>query len=982
MRKRILPLFLAVLLVLSAVPVWAEDTVCSCDALCTQEAYNGECPVCGGENGDPARCAFHAEGETPREASEETCICGTACTRDGMNTDCPVCGAEDAVPEDCGKYTPPAEEPKTEEAPVPTAAPTTVTNDAQWEAAMQDADVTEIIVAEDIRFNVWSSGKRVTVSDGATLTWNNVNGSLSPDYLEIASGGAFAVSTSGWSDKRSVSGTIVNNGMVTVRGNGTVVWTANTTGSGSMSTSDDTYFNYGNLPTCTLTGTYKINIIKNISQYAAVTLPDGLKVGDTVRASVSNLLDGVDLAAVFTFKWTQNGNERYNGAAEPTLERTGSLKLCLSPKDRYKMRTSSGTSGSIDSNTVEVTLPILDTIYVNQVSGADTNVGDTEQTPVKTLATALDKVSAGGTIVLLSDYSGSNLYVSKSVIVKSGAGSTFGISCTGFNGISLDGNVTLTLDGANITGKTYIHGTQGASNQTLVIKNAAVTGDVSGIPTVTVENSGCTGYIQDADALRLTNASLNGRISVKDLTSTGATKITVPKNTSASITGTVTLTDNTPITLIPANLSQGERLVQVPNGSPDGIAKNFVLQDDNGGRYALKCRPYFSNTTYIGISQKLTAKDVQLAVREEPQIGRKYVDGETGLDRRPTKFSVDGVWSGATGPNDTWAVGDTPKYTVTLSATVSSDPWYHFDEAFLAEELRVYSWEKDTSGTAFTDAGLNTAVSKYFADGQGVARDDGRTVVLTLEYPKVEKLTQTVTGDLSAGTASCGERLEARRFTCTTGGTLRYRSSDPEIASVDASGNVTAHKPGTVTITVTAPETETYKVAEVSYQLTVSHSFTGDWQSDESDHWKLCACGVSGEKAAHSGGKATCTAKAACDICGASYGQLDPDNHSDLRHVPMKAPTYWTKGNKEYWYCADCGKYYLDAGATKEITQAETVLASLRASDGNPKTGDPLLPVLPLLLLPAAALAAAALLPRKKPGGKYLRRHPRNRRGS
>lgn len=65
MRKRILPLFLAVLLVLSTVPVWAEDTVCSCDALCTQEAHNGECPVCGGENGDPALCAFHAEGKRP-----------------------------------------------------------------------------------------------------------------------------------------------------------------------------------------------------------------------------------------------------------------------------------------------------------------------------------------------------------------------------------------------------------------------------------------------------------------------------------------------------------------------------------------------------------------------------------------------------------------------------------------------------------------------------------------------------------------------------------------------------------------------------------------------------------------------------------------------------------------------------------------------------------------------------------------------------
>ena len=70
-----------------------------------------------------------------------------------------------------------------------------------------------------------------------------------------------------------------------------------------------------------------------------------------------------------------------------------------------------------------------------------------------------------------------------------------------------------------------------------------------------------------------------------------------------------------------------------------------------------------------------------------------------------------------------------------------------------------------------------------------------------------------------------------------------------------ASGKFVILKPGTVTITVTAPESETYKAEEVSYQLTVSHSFTGDWQSDESEHWKLCACGASGEKAAHSGGK-------------------------------------------------------------------------------------------------------------------------------
>ena len=79
----------------------------------------------------------------------------------------------------------------------------------------------------------------------------------------------------------------------------------------------------------------------------------------------------------------------------------------------------------------------------------------------------------------------------------------------------------------------------------------------------------------------------------------------------------------------------------------------------------------------------------------------------------------------------------------------------------------------------------------------------------------------------------------------------------------------------------------------------------------------------------HSGGTATCIAKAVCEICKESYGSLDPNNHTDLKHIDAKTATAAEKGNIEYWYCDGCKKYFSDAAATKEITEAATVTAKL-----------------------------------------------------
>ena len=89
----------------------------------------------------------------------------------------------------------------------------------------------------------------------------------------------------------------------------------------------------------------------------------------------------------------------------------------------------------------------------------------------------------------------------------------------------------------------------------------------------------------------------------------------------------------------------------------------------------------------------------------------------------------------------------------------------------------------------------------------------------------------------------------------------------------------------------------------------------------------------------HTGGKATCTERAVCEICGKAFGDLDGNHHANLKHIDAKAATKTAGGNIEYWYCEDCGKYFADAAAAKEIKQADTVTAKLSGAAKSPQTG-------------------------------------------
>ena len=115
----------------------------------------------------------------------------------------------------------------------------------------------------------------------------------------------------------------------------------------------------------------------------------------------------------------------------------------------------------------------------------------------------------------------------------------------------------------------------------------------------------------------------------------------------------------------------------------------------------------------------------------------------------------------------------------------------------------------------------------------------------------------------------------------------------------------------------------------------------------------------------HIGGNKTCRDKAVCEACGKFYGELDPNNHTDLKHFPAKAATEDSEGNIEYWYCSGCNKYYRGKDGTKEIAKADTVTAKLPKS---PQTGDNsnLILWIALLLVSGGVLTGVTVFDKRK----------------
>lgn len=107
-----------------------------------------------------------------------------------------------------------------------------------------------------------------------------------------------------------------------------------------------------------------------------------------------------------------------------------------------------------------------------------------------------------------------------------------------------------------------------------------------------------------------------------------------------------------------------------------------------------------------------------------------------------------------------------------------------------------------------------------------------------------------------------------------------------------------------------------------------THTYGTTYSSDSTGHWKTCTeCGANGEFSKHTGGTATCTAKAVCETCDQPYGELGAHK---LTKTAAKAATCTEAGNNEYWTCKTCGKYFSDEKGENAIAD----LAAWKTGDG------------------------------------------------
>lgn len=88
-----------------------------------------------------------------------------------------------------------------------------------------------------------------------------------------------------------------------------------------------------------------------------------------------------------------------------------------------------------------------------------------------------------------------------------------------------------------------------------------------------------------------------------------------------------------------------------------------------------------------------------------------------------------------------------------------------------------------------------------------------------------------------------------------------------------------------------------------------AHNPASVWTTDETSHWKECqtvGCGNIIDKAAHSGGEATCVNKAICSVCKVEYGAVDHSNHKHTEVRDAKEATCCEKGYTGDTWCIDC----------------------------------------------------------------------------
>ena len=891
-----------------------------------------------------------AEGEAEESP---VCTCETACAAEAMNADCPICGVEGALPENCAKCAQPADDaavqPEGEVSdPQPETALTALIGGSETVtevntaddliAAIADVNFDTVRLASDInidttltvnrtvtldlnghvlKYGSANNGSVIVVENGGQLTIEdsntsnlshkfNPNGKLwvldDASGTEAVTGGVITggtgtdISTFGGTTWYCGGGALIKNGgSLTMRG-GNIIGCSAECGGGVCIDSEQGQFSMsgGSIAGCVASdigggvfasGTFKMSG-QAVIRSCAVESADNFVCGGGVYVDGSFEMSGeATIKGCQAISDSANGGGVYvNSSRSFVMSEKAKIENCQAISNSSRGR---GEGGGVNlANNTKFTLSgnavIQNCTATNSANSGEAYGGGVSAACVKEITLADSARIAGCTAV-----NGSGLYITGSQVP--GYGKLFA------NGGSVDGDVVLgdTEDGpCTITGSggTVFNGkvtvTPGSTIESgifngEVINNGTITGGVfnntvSGSGTITggTFNTPMTGSGTETDPYQISTADQLKLF--RDIVN-GAGGQTQNRGAYAVLTTNIDL-NNEPWTPI-GNYTEGNQIYY--EGTFDG-----------GGHIisGLNVTGKFRYVSLFGAVKGGTIKNLTVA----GNVSHNY--NWTGLD-----CHVGGIVGGALDAATIENCSNNCSVTGGSGDFIGGIAGSNIDNARIIDCYNVGTITGTIYGTGgVTGLNMGTISNCYnvgtvkgnYAVGEIVGRNNGT----------VENCYYLAGTNLNA----VGQNNSNGNITKTESKTAANFANGTVLALLKAGERDNNADPWADECKYLAAAGKTLPVFKGQGD---AHEHNGNWTSNgDGTHFRTCTCGVT-ETTKCSGGTATCTAKAVCEVCKAEYGEKLPHDFTaetvDAKY--LKSAATCTEKAVYYKSCAVCG---------------------------------------------------------------------------
>ena len=161
----------------------------------------------------------------------------------------------------------------------------------------------------------------------------------------------------------------------------------------------------------------------------------------------------------------------------------------------------------------------------------------------------------------------------------------------------------------------------------------------------------------------------------------------------------------------------------------------------------------------------------------------------------------------------------------------------------------------------------------------------------------------------SGGTATCKEKA-----VCDVCKQPYGEFGEHKMEIVEPAVEPTCESPG-MTAYYRCSVCEEAEIPSEEYGEPLNHDWAETLTQGDTTHYYACSrCEARKDEAPHSGGTATCQAKAKCTVCGEDYGEKSTENHAG-----GTKKVYYTEGDTGYEYyvvCLSCGEKTGETGVT------------------------------------------------------------------